>query len=130
MLNVLECLYPPLFQAKNLTFRCYVLFFPWKLNTPGLVYASKIIPIFAWIFGFLIFIRSLFPQFGQYGVECKSMICRWISIDDKGYPTDYNPEYGGTMVLIGLMGLLLALNLASYIKIRVTRYINLHKYII
>ena len=89
------------------------------------------IPIFAWIFGFLIFIRSLFPQFGQYGVECKSMICRWISIDDKGNPTGYNPEYDGTMVLIGLMGLLLALNLASYIKVRVTdlNFINLHNYI-
>ena len=105
-----------------------MLFFPWKLNTPTLIYASRMIPIFAWIFGFLIFIKTLFPQFGQYGVECKSMICRWISIDEKGNPTDYNPEYGGTMVLIGLMGLLLALNLASYIKVRVTS-LNLHNHI-
>ena len=56
---------------------------------------------------------------GQFGLECKSLVCRWISIDGNGNSTDYDPEYEGTMVLMAMFALMFFLNLASYIKIRV-----------
>ena len=91
------------------------------MNTPILAHAAKFVPILGWIFGFVVFMKTLFPKFGQYGVECKSMVCRWISVSDKGDPTDYDPEYFGTMVLMAMFALMFAINLASYIKVRVIK---------
>ena len=56
---------------------------------------------------------------GQFGLECKSLVCRWISIDGNGNSTDYDPEYEGAWVVIVMFVLTFFLNLASYIKIRV-----------
>ena len=61
---------------------------------------------------------------GQFGLECKSLMCRWISIDDNGSSTDYDPEYDGTMALMAMLAIMFFLNLASYIKVRVIRKIT------
>jgi len=65
------------------------------------------------------FIRMFMIKNGQFGLECKSLVCRWISIDGEGIPTDYDPESIGSVVTIILALFMLIFNVATFIQISV-----------
>ena len=65
------------------------------------------------------FVKTLFNEYGQFGLECKSFGCRWIRIDPEGNETDYDMERSGAMVLIILLIIMIVLNVATYVKVRV-----------
>ena len=67
------------------------------------------------------FVKTLASKNGQYGLECMSLVCRWISVDAENNPTTYDPELFGTVVLFILLILMVALNVATYIKVRVIK---------
>ena len=82
-------------------------------------YAAILIPLIGWLLPLVMFAKTLVGTYGQFGLECKSLLCRWIMVDTEGNPTDYDPEASGSLMII-LSGLLmLILNVATYIKIRV-----------
>jgi hypothetical protein len=82
-------------------------------------YASSLIPLLGWIIPILIFAKTLVGTYGQFGLECKSLLCRWISVDTEGNPTEYDPEASGSLIIIIAGLLMLILNVATYVQIRV-----------
>ena len=102
-----------------LFYRCFALYFPRKLDNKGFRYAAILTPLLGWLLATVMYAKTLVGTYGQFGLECKSLICRWIMVDTEGNPTDYDPEASGTIMVI-LSGLLmLILNVATYINIRV-----------
>ena len=70
------------------------------------------------------FSPTLDDKKGQFALECQSMICRWISKDSNGNPTNYDPEVSGQLAIILIAFVIVVLNLATYIKVSVN-YQNL-----
>ena len=99
--------------------RCFLVFFPWKLDDPIFKYGSKIIPLAGWVLSLLMFSPTLSDNNGQFALECQSMICRWISKDSDGNPTGYDPEVSGQLAIILVAFVIVVLNLATYIKVSV-----------
>ena len=99
--------------------RCFALYFPLKIEDKGFQLASKVVPISCWIISPLMFIRMFMIKNGQFGLECKSLVCRWISIDGDGNSTDYDPEALGSAVVIILALFMLIFNVATFIQISV-----------
>ena len=56
---------------------------------------------------------------GQFGLECKSLVCRWISVDGEGNSTYYDPESFGSLVVITLAFLMIFFNVATFVQISV-----------
>ena len=81
--------------------------------------ASKIVPAMCWILPPLMFLRSYMIKNGQFGLECKSLVCRWISVDGEGNSTDYDPEALGSLVVVILALLMIGFNVATFIQISV-----------
>ena len=67
------------------------------------------------------FVRMYMIKNGQHGLECKSLDCRWISVDDEGNSTDYDPEVLGSLAVIILFLLMLIFNIATFVQISVRR---------
>ena len=82
----------------------------------------------AWVLSFLPLLPILLGKMGQFGLECKTRVCTMINADQKGDPTPTHPKDKIGIALIMVAILLLALNLAIYMKVRVTFYtlLNFH----
>ena len=65
------------------------------------------------------FLQSYIIKNGQFGLECKSLVCRWISVDGEGNSTDYDPEAFGSLVVIMLAFLMIFFNVATFVQISV-----------
>ena len=61
--------------------------FPSRKDDRVFRWASKLLPLVAWAIGLAIFCPTWIKSNGQFGLECKSMTCRWISKDENGNPT-------------------------------------------
>ena len=83
-------------------------------------YASILTPIFGWIISYLMFVPTLLVKNGRFGLECKSLVCRWISIDADNNPTKYDPEIYGQIMIILIGVLVVVFNLATYFQVSVT----------
>ena len=89
------------------------------MDDKGFQYASKIVPLSGWVGSFVVFSPILSDKYGQSGVECRSLLCRWIMIDGDNKPTNYDPE-GPGLVLVLIFGLfMIVLNIATYIQVSV-----------
>ena len=100
--------------------RWVVVFFPSRKDGRFFQWASKLLPVAAWTLGLLIFCPTLIKRNGQFGLECKSMTCRWISIDHDLMPTEYDPEISGQVLVMIIGTLIVFLNLGTYIKVSVS----------
>jgi hypothetical protein len=102
-----------------LYFRFFALYFPRKMDNKIFRFAAILIPLLGWLLAILMFTETLVGTYGQFGLECKSLLCAWIGLDTEGTPTDYDPVALGSLMLV-LSGLLmLILNVATYIRVRV-----------
>ena len=102
-----------------LYFRFFALYFPRKMDNKIFRFATILIPLLGWLLAILMFTETLVGTYGQFGLECKSLLCAWIGLDTEGNTTDYDPVALGSLMLV-LSGLLmLILNVATYIRVRV-----------
>ena len=99
--------------------RCCALYFPEKVDDKSFQYARKIVPLSGWVLSFAVFSPTLSDKSGQFGVECKSLLCRWIMIDEENKPTNYDPEKPGLILVLICAVFMVVLNVATYIKVSV-----------
>ena len=95
------------------------MFFPSRKDDRVFRLASKLLPVFVWAIGLAIFCPTWIKSNGQFGLECKSMTCRWISKDENKTPTEYDPEVSGQILVMIIGTLILLLNVTTFIKLRV-----------
>ena len=95
------------------------MFFPSRKDDRVFQWASKLLPVVAWAIGLAIFCPTWIKSNGQFGLECKSMTCRWISKDENKNTTEYDPEVSGQILVIIIGTLILLFNIATFIKLRV-----------
>ena len=81
--------------------------------------ASKMIPLVGWVASYLLFSPTLSNKNGQWGLECSSLFCRWISVNTEGKSTGYDPEAPGSYNIIVLGVLVAILNIATYVQVSV-----------
>ena len=89
--------------------RCFVVFFPWYITKREFKYACRIWPVLNWIISILAMMQPLRGQYGRFGLECRSFICKLIDVDYNGNPTQFEPMriYFITVILCGIIMLLL-----------------------
>ena len=90
-------------------------------------YAAALTPLIGWLIALLMFAKTFVGKYGQFQLECKSLVCRWISVDTEGNPTEYDPEMSGSLMIIIAGLLMLILNVATYVQIRVIRLRLIHE---
>ena len=88
--------------------------------------ARKFIPISTWIVTYLLIMPTLLNKYGRFGLECRSMTCKMISLNVNDEKIKFGPErfFGGISVIIGII--LLFLNIALYRQVRkkVAMFVN------
>ena len=89
------------------------------MDDKGFQYATKIVPLSGWVLSFVVFAPTLSNKYGQTGLECKSLVCRWIMIDGENKPTNYDPEGPGLVLVLIFAVLMVVLNIATYIQVSV-----------
>ena len=94
------------------TLRCLLVHFPRKMNDPNFQLASKVIPIMAWAVSIVWLLPTAIGKYGQFGLDCKMLTCRFIEQDVDGYEANPEKTYFLGIVLIGFI--LLVLNLLTY----------------
>ena len=99
--------------------RCCYVFFPSKMNEPIFQIGSKLTPLLGWAIAMSMFAPTLMSSYGQFSLECRSRICRWISIDSEGNPTYYDPEVHGHRAVMAVACIILVLNVTTYVKVSV-----------
>ena len=103
--------------------RCCYVFFPSKMNEPIFQIGSKLTPLLGWAIAMSMFAPTLMSSYGQFSLECRSRICRWIGIDSEGNPTYYDPEVHGHRAVMAVACIILVLNVTTYVKVSVKRWI-------
>ena len=103
--------------------RCCYVFFPSKMNEPIFQIGSKLTPLLGWAIAMSMFAPTLMSSYGQFSLECRSRICRWIGIDSEGNPTYYDPEVHGHRAVMAVACIILVLNVTTYVKVSVKRRI-------
>ena len=101
--------------------RCCYVFFPSKMNEPIFQIGSKLTPLLGWAIAMSMFAPTLMSSYGQFSLECRSRICRWIGIDSEGNPTYYDPEVHGHRAVMAVACIILVLNVTTYVKVSVKR---------
>ena len=100
--------------------RVIAVSFPKKLKDPHSPFAhtKKILPALAWIFSIILWIPTLTHQFGRFGVECKSFICKAINVDINNRTFLWGPEeiYSSLILFSGI--LVLVLNIITFLQMR------------
>lgn len=97
------------------------MFFPSKMNEPIFKIGSTLTPLLGWAIAMSMFAPTLMSSYGQFSLECRSRICRWISIDSEGSPTYYDPEVHGHRAVMAVACIILVLNVTTYVKVSVKR---------
>ena len=97
--------------------RCIVVFYPYETKKADFRRKTKFMIAMAWIIPFLFLTPTLYDSYGQFGLECRTMIMRILPIDSGGNPTSTEPEWvlGSIMFIIGV--LMFVLNIATYAQI-------------
>ena len=80
--------------------------------------ARKLVPISTWIVTYLLMVPTLSNKYGTIDLECKTMACKMISVDEDGNTIPFGPEkfFSGIIVVIGII--LIFLNIALYCQVR------------
>ena len=89
------------------------------MNEPIFKISSILTPIIGWAMAMSMFAPTLMSSYGQFSLECRSRICRWISIDSEGIPTDYDPEVHGHRAIMAVACIIAVLNVTTYMKVSV-----------
>ena len=95
--------------------RCLVVSFPGKAQDKKFQQASKIIPILAWVVSFLWLLPTSIGKYGQFGLDCKILMCKFINQNVDGSKS--NPEKTYALGIIGIGFFILSLNILTYIRI-------------
>ena len=95
--------------------RFLVVYFPGKAQSTKFQQASKIIPILAWVVSFLWILPTSIGKYGQFGLDCKTMMCKFINQDFDGSKS--NPEKTYALGIIGIGIFILLLNILTYLII-------------
>ena len=97
--------------------RYIAVFYPKITKKEGFQRSVILIPVMAWIIPFLFLVPTLIGKYGQFGLECKTLILRFIPININGNPTAIEPEtfMSGVMGIVGILVFLL--NIATYAQI-------------
>ena len=95
--------------------RCLMVYFPGKAQSAKFQQASKVIPILAWIVSVLWLLPTSIGKYGQFGLDCKILMCKFINQNLDGSKS--NPEKTYALGIIGIGILILLLNVLTYIKI-------------
>ena len=95
--------------------RCLKVYFPRKAQSAKFQQASKIIPILAWVVSFLWLLPTSIGKYGQFGLDCKILMCKFINQNVDGSKS--NPEKTYALGIIGIGFFILSLNILTYIRI-------------
>ena len=98
--------------------RCLAVYFPRKCDSKRFRCMSKLFPILVWVIPFAFYIPPLLGKAGQFGLECKTIRCRYINIDSEGktiLKTDHDSLISIIMMAIGMM--ILILNIATFVQL-------------
>ena len=95
--------------------RCLMVYFPRKAQGAKFQQASKIIPILAWVVSFLWLLPTSIGKYGQFGLDCKILMCKFINQNVDGSKS--NPEKTYALGIIGIGFFILSLNILTYIRI-------------
>ena len=95
--------------------RCLMVYFPGKAQSAKFQQASKVVPILAWIVSVLWLLPTSIGKYGQFGLDCKTMLCKFINQDFDGSKS--NPEKTYALGIIGIGIFILLLNILTYLII-------------
>jgi hypothetical protein len=62
-------------------------------------------------------VKPLLGQYGRFGLECRSFICKLIDVDFNGNPTDFKPMKVYFIVIISGGIIMLLLNLVAFFRV-------------
>ena len=106
--------------------RVMIVQYPRKTKKAKFQLACKILPVIAWSISFLWLFPTLIGKYGQFGLDCKALTCRFINEDSNGSISHPERTYGFGIIIIGLF--IFLLNLLTYIKIT-TQYREIRKHV-
>ena len=95
------------------TLRFFAVYFPLTTKSRKFKYACTLTPVFGWLLSFIILLPTLVGRYGQFGLECKSFRCQFISINEHGEPLGFGPDklFGFLIVFSGC--LMVSFNIAT-----------------
>ena len=105
--------------------RYIAIYFPNKTDGKMFLRSCKLFPILAWVFPILQLMPTLIGEYGQFGLQCKILSCRFITVNRDGSRTNYDPHntYGALVITIGL--LMIILNVATYLQVaKLSKFIS------
>ena len=97
--------------------RFIAVYFPRKCKKEHFRRYSKILPIIAWIIPVFFFLPNLVGINGQFGLECKTIVCRYINIDSDGNTIKLDLDSMLSPIMMTMGGIMLLLNVATFIQI-------------
>ena len=106
--------------------RVMIVQYPRKTKNAKFQLASTALPVIAWSASFLWLFPTLIGRYGQFGLDCKALFCRFINQDSNGSSSHPERTYGLGIIMIGI--LIFLLNLLTYIKIT-TQYRSILKHV-
>ena len=95
--------------------RYLMVYFPGKTQSSKFQQASKIIPMLAWVVSFLWLLLTGIGKYGQFGLDCKILMCKFINQNLDGSKS--NPEKAYALGIIGIGVFILLLNILTYVRI-------------
>ena len=97
--------------------RYIAIYFPNKTDGKIFQRTCKVVPMMAWALSILQLMPTLIGEYGQFGLQCKLLSCRFITVNRNGSQTSSDPHntYGGVIIIIGL--LIIVLNVATYLRV-------------
>ena len=95
--------------------RFLMVHYPKKAKKRIFKQASRVIPIMTWVVSFIWLLPTLIGRYGQFGLDCKLLTCRFVNQDVNGYNSNPEQTYAVAIIVIGLI--IFGLNLLTYVKI-------------
>lgn len=98
-------------------FRCFAVLFPMKTKHKILKYVCRTLPLFGWLISILSVLPTFFRQYGRFGLECRSFMCRLIDVDTEGNPTEFNPRHMYFIIIAGTGSTIILLNVLLFSQV-------------
>ena len=98
--------------------RLLVVYFPWKYKATERKKRFWILPLLGWLISVIWLIPTLIGVFGQFGFECRTFKCRFINVNKGTGGIKINPERTFSMMVLSIGTILLVLNIATYLKLK------------
>ena len=98
--------------------RLLVVYFPWKYKTTDRKKRFWILPLLGWLISIIWLLPTLIGVFGQFGFECKTFKCKFINVDKCNDGIKMDPERIFTQMILFIGVVLLALNIATFLKLK------------